>query len=91
MAGASKPLTVDTKQQRIARPGRGGPCAVPWRAHDMRSRMPERARWDLWEPRGQSPGATLPCRFSQVGALAMLSPSSSRAGRARGPAAKVVG
>ena len=55
MAGASKPLTVDTKQQQIARPAHGGPCAVPWRAHDVRSRMPERARTDLWEPWGSNP------------------------------------
>jgi hypothetical protein len=32
-----------------------GAESVPSRAHDVRSRMPERARTDLWEPQGSNP------------------------------------
>ena len=59
MAGASKPITVYMKQQRLWRQVRDGallhsgsrPVAEP---HDMRSRMRESST-DLREPQGSNP------------------------------------
>ena len=59
MAGASKPITVYMKHQRSRRRVRDGARftqgAVPYRVHDMKSRMPERARTDPREPQGSNP------------------------------------
>ena len=50
MVGASKPKTVERNNNGSRDRGRGGVCAVALRAHDMKSRMPEKARTDPWEP-----------------------------------------
>ena len=55
MVGASKPKTVERNNNGSQDRGRDGVCAVALRAHDVKSRMPERARTDLREPRGSNP------------------------------------
>ena len=90
MAGASKPLTVDTKQQRIARPGVAD--LVPSRGVLMTcgAVCPRGHVGICGSPRGAIPWGhpALPLFPSRCvsDAVAFI-----EQGRARGPAAKVVG